>query len=329
MEPSRDDPADDLRPEYDLRQLRGGVRGKYARKMAHGDGYEQTAGSPSPNGTGKLNHEQIRAFLQHVSDTLRPRFARCVVPISSFRTDKLEVFGTGTLFRVGGISFLVTASHVVERGRDEGRDLAICDARAGAMALPLHGRISGHTTHDVAIIELPPELVAELPNRSFLSIHEADRNTRRPQNGTYCLHGFPAVYGNPNESRTKLIAVPFTSFHALYQGATNTFEAFDAAHHVLIDAAGGGEARLDTSPMQLPDRLNGMSGCSIWQVYYEGLSTKRWTPDDAVVVGVQTGVYKNGTVIRGTRWHVVDQVIRYAYPDLAGPLDLHIPMRGT
>lgn len=33
MEPSRDPEAnDDLRPEYDLKQLKGGVRGKYVRR---------------------------------------------------------------------------------------------------------------------------------------------------------------------------------------------------------------------------------------------------------------------------------------------------------
>jgi hypothetical protein len=329
MEPTRDDPADDLRPEYDLTQLRGGVRGKYARKMAHGDGYEQTAGGVSTNGTGKLGREEIRAFLDRVWQELKPRFNQCITPLGFARGGELGVFGTGTLFRVADLSLLVTASHVFERAKEEGRELAICDARQGAMAVPLVGRVSGHTAYDVAVFELAPETVAEIPNRSFMSVHQADRRNRRPARGTYCVCGFPEALAGVEGAPTKLTAIPHTEFATLYMGDTDSLLNYEPAFHILLDTPRGDGERLDTSPLPVPDRLHGMSGCSVWQVYYEGLSTKHWTPDDAVVVGVQTGVYRKGNIIKATRWHVVDQVIRHAYPELAGPLDLHIPMSGT
>jgi hypothetical protein len=53
--PSRESDADDLRPEYDLSQLRGGVRGKYAgRKRASPDGIM----------TIELTEQQRRAVAQ-------------------------------------------------------------------------------------------------------------------------------------------------------------------------------------------------------------------------------------------------------------------------
>jgi hypothetical protein len=76
---------------------------------------------------------------------------------------------------------------------------------------------------------------------------------------------------------------------------------------------------------ELPQSLKGISGCSIWQAYYEGLPSKTWTVDDAVVVAVQTGTYRKGTVVRGTRWWLIEKVLEKNYPDLKAPLSLVTP----
>jgi hypothetical protein len=50
-----------------------------------------------------------------------------------------------------------------------------------------------------------------------------------------------------------------------------------------------------------------------------------WVTDDARVVGVQTHVYPTTGIIRGTRWWVVDRIIRDNWPELAPALALEVP----
>ncbi|HEY3789752.1 MAG TPA: hypothetical protein VGL71_12900, partial [Urbifossiella sp.] len=81
----------------------------------------------------------------------------------------------------------------------------------------------------------------------------------------------------------------------------------------------------DTSELPTPASIKGMSGSSIWQVCYEGLSSKHWTIHDAVIVAVQTGIYREGEIVKGTRWWVVEKLIRHHYSELNGPLSLVVP----
>jgi len=268
-------------------------------------------------------------------DELQPRLSSCTVPIGWTRGNEIGIYGTGTLVRVADVSFLVTAHHVLERARHEGYDLQVFDSPPGSPALALCGLVSGSPEHDVVIIELEQETVAALPNRSYLSVHDADRHNRRPRQGIHVVYGYPASQAEPDDSRTKLYGVPFSVLGLAYTGSTNSFNSeeasknYDSNRHILIDGDPADRTSSAPNALPFPSSLNGMSGCSIWQAHYPGLSPKFWTPADAVIVGVQTGVRKNGTVIQGTRWWVVDRVIREAYPELAGPLDLHIPMSGT
>ncbi len=329
MEPSRDDPADDLRPEYDLTQLRGAVRGKYARRLAHGDGYETTAGTLPDARNAVLKPEEVLAFHQRMWSDLQPKFRRCVLPIQASDGSRSGVIGTGTLFRVAEKSFLVSAHHVFTQATTNDYGLSLHDLcpDSDAPPLPLVGRVVFSAAYDVAVMELSPEIVAGLPNRTFLSVHEADRMSRRPAGGVFALFGYPSVQVTPRENLDLLI-MPLGHFSNRFIGPNESFEDFDPRSHLLVDGERNGR-QLDSTGRPLPGSLKGMSGCSIWHVYFPGLSLKHWTPDDVVIVGVQTGVYKNGTVIKGTRWSVVDQLIRKTYPELSGPLDLHIPMSGT
>jgi len=329
MGPSCDAEDDHLRPEYDLTQLKGGVRGKYANRkrpqVPHGDGYEATAGFPTPASNGKPTPDEIHAFLERMQAALHPLFLSCVVPISCSRDGVFGVCGTGTLFRVANKSFLVTASHVYDEAEKRGFQLAICDLVPTTPAIPLHGRIQGHDHYDVAIWELPQDVVDGLPNRSFLTVHHADREGRRQSQGGYCVHGFPVAFSSVDLGNELVKANPFTFWAGTYQADTSNFTNYDPKIHILLHTPREGVHWAGEGPPPIPDTLHGMSGCSIWQAYYEGLSVKHWTPNDAVVVAVQTGVYKNGTIVKGTRWWVVDRIIRECYPELAGPLSLVLP----
>jgi len=257
---------------------------------------------------------------------LQPLLLRSVVPISYSGHGTLGIMGTGTLFRVADKSFLVTASHVVDTAEEQGLELAICDLAPTSPSIPLHGRIQGHKSYDVAVWELPPDVVNAIRNRTFLTVHHADRENRRPSRGWYCALGFPSFFASTDLENNKLrVNHPFTFGAEAYQGDTNDLPGYDPRFHILLHTPPEDVRWAVEGPPPIPTRFDGLSGCSIWQAYYEGLLSKHWTTDDAVVVAVQTGVYKNGTIVKGTRWWVVDRIIRECYPELAGPLSLVLP----
>src|ERR1700686_3764506 len=83
METSDDPKEDDLRPEYDLRQLRRVPPGK--RRGARTDDLEKTNAFPRDDtnrGTHMtLSPQETKDFIARMDAALLPLFARCVVPI--------------------------------------------------------------------------------------------------------------------------------------------------------------------------------------------------------------------------------------------------------
>lgn len=341
MAPSRetDSADDDLRPEYDLSQLQGGVRGKYFRRKGTDrtpeNDYEQTSASPSGEAAkslnGQLSPREVEAFMARMETEMRPIWGRCVLPIWGGHPNgnSFVQCGTGTLLRVADVSFLVTASHVPGTAQQAGYDLYISDAPPKAKTIPLYGRLSGQGDEkfDVAIWELPPDIVAALPNRSFLTVHHADRANRRATKGLYAVYGYPGCWSESDLAESRANVTPITYMTGLFDGDIAGLSNYDPEFHILLAAGKVGNRCVDGIQRNMPDKWNGISGCSIWQVYYEGLSSKLWTPDDAVVVAVQTGVYRGGTIIKGTRWWVVEQVIRMNYPNLADALSIVTPFK--
>ena len=119
----------------------------------------------------------------------------------------------------------------------------------------------------------------------------------------------------------------FTYGTVLYEGDTSMFSGYDANKHVLVEVPKDRSTDPQDAEQELPHSLNGISGSSVWQAYREGSSGRDWTLDDAMIVAVQTGTFRNGTVIKGTRWWIVDVIIREKYPSLGAALSLAIPRK--
>jgi hypothetical protein len=121
------------------------------------------------------------------------------------------------------------------------------------------------------------------------------------------------------------VVKPFTYGTVLYDGKTNTFEGYDPEVHILLTVSKSRNVDTRGAEAELPRSLEGISGSSLWQAYYQGLSSSLWTVDDAMVVAVETGTFKGGTVVKGTRWWVVNKIICKNYPELDGPLSIITP----
>ena len=306
--------GDEMREEYDLSALSNAVRGKYAHRLKGNSGYEQTSSS-----NGAISDTR-REFLERVHREMVPILEQSVVPILRYQGDDAHAHGTGTLFRIANKSFLITASHVVE---DEENHFAIRDSHSGL--INLHGELHGNRIRDFAIWDLPSDVVDRLSQYRFLSVHQADRKNERPKNGDYMTSGYPCEWteSNVDELGTKKMDMrAHTHFASIYAGDTSQLLEYDSKLHLLLGTPLSEAELLIEGEVALPKQSHGMSGCSIWQVCYEGLSTKHWTPQDAVIVAIQTGVYSKGDITKGTRWCVVDEFLRERFPELRGPLSL-------
>lgn len=323
METSDKQPEDDLRPEYDVSQLRRVPGGR--RRLER---IEKTSAFPDEDAGGdtrmKLTPPETREFIARMDAAMMPLFNECVVAIYAEHKGIPIQCGTGTLFRVADYSFLVSACHVTNLAR-KGVQLYVSDAVPKAPGIPLEGNLHSENNLDVSVWHLAPQVVAELPNRKFLTLHHADRADLRVTSGWYYLHGYPNCWSDPRPEEQKTTVKAFTYGTVLYQGDTSTFGGYNPDIHVLLTAPREGNVDSHDTETEMPTSLRGISGCSIWQAYYEGLPSRSWTVDDAVVLAVQTGVYGGGTVVRGTRWWIIEKILSKNYPDLEGALSLMTP----
>jgi len=185
---------DDLRPEYDLSQLKGGVRGKYAQRFGKkAESYETTA--------GKLEEFEVAQFLQRACLEIEPILRASVLPLLVKYQGRLAQLGTGTLFQVADASFIVTASHVVEEAAKRRLPLFTFDCVETGQAISLQqADFQAYTEPlvDVAIARLSNEIVRAMPNRRFLSVHQTERDLPRPRLSGGWLHG------NPDRVQTRI-----------------------------------------------------------------------------------------------------------------------------
>lgn len=257
---------------------------------------------------------------QRVFSTRHPDYDFCTVAILWDRPDGIRVQrGTGTLVRFGGIPFLVTASHVLvshKKGTDPLRLLII--GPAGGEPITLTGEMlvshkpggAEDDDYDVAIFELPQEIVAALGECVFLSQTDivADDDFA---DDYYFVSGIPTdwakIEGEPTDGLVLL-----TYCTQPFLGETSSFGGYKPELHFLLSRGGG--LHISGEPAEMPKSLEGISGCSIWRSYYTT------THDDEVgqarVVAVQTGTYLKGTAIKGTRWSVVKAILAEFYPNL-------------
>src|ERR1700722_9393659 len=108
---------------------------------------------------------------------LGPKMMRCVTPIAGLLAGRTRHYGTGTLFRVGDFSFLVTAAHVLKKAKKDDVTIRILDgesndgtSRLRSLALPKWNAYVGEPPADIAVLPLSDEVVAGLPNRTFLRL---------------------------------------------------------------------------------------------------------------------------------------------------------------
>lgn len=258
------------------------------------------------------------------------------MPIVKSNWPAIRQLGTGTLFKIADRHFVVTAGHVLDDAAKNDATLAI-GGSDGRFVVVGGGWIKSAPAeagdlYDIAVHVLSEPAVARLSGAAFLRLSDVSFDSFS-NHRFFALFGFPQIWATPSDKPSdemKFKALQFSTFK--YSGTTSGLQGYDPTVHLLLDAQD--ERVFDESGADMefrlrqgirasfPGDLEGISGCSVWKLGSEA-SVHDWKPEDARLVAVQTGVYRERKVIKATRWAAVTTLIHQAYPELRPALALH------
>lgn len=219
--------------------------------------------------------------------------------------------GTGTLLQLRDAVMIVTAAHVVKLVQDgEGR-LGVFNGderfeHIGGVAAQF---IDG-TAEDLVVLRLDEESVRAVATRKFAGLLGA-------LNDANLCHQLCSIVGYPVQ-RTRMKA-PGLMEYGSYATCTSvvtedpSLSNFDSARHLLLSNTDLVDVNGD--PVTGP-HLEGMSGCGVWSVLDRRRPLADWTEDMIQLVGVETGTYDRGQLIKATRWSSVWRLIFDRWRDL-------------
>jgi hypothetical protein len=276
---------------------------------------------------------------QRITPAIPVRAWDSTIAIVIAHEGRVHQFGTGILFRIADVSFVVTAAHVVKEANRHRKTLAVSSFARSFIAISGEFLCSSEDQHggeadpfDIAVHRLSDKAVEGLAGKSFLRFDEIDFQEPSPT-AVYCLFGFPAVWSRPSIADPDVLqlkALQFTTYR--FDRDTEALEGFQHRFHLLLDAQPNGLSNDDGSTavfrdlegrdLAFPRNLGGISGCSVWRIGDLRLPPSEWSRCEARNAAVQTGVYSDKRAIKATRWLAVSTLLYSAFPDLRRAIEL-------
>lgn len=281
--------------------------------------------------------EQVQALYDRMQDEMLPLVQRHVVPIVAYYSGELHQHATGTLVQFSNHFFVVTAAHAIEKYEDAKKAYPdfhfFIDNGDGKDLVPLDGRYQATKTvrdlenprlvvgderddlWDIGLWELDRHVVDALTTKSFLN-RTSISLTADLTTGAYLVAGCPCSWAQAN-AETKSLRWRWLRYIAHSYPEKDTLRNFDERFHVALC--------LGDDP-QLPERLEGISGCAIWKL--SDVPVKEdWSVDKAKVVAVETSVYPDRAhkAIRGTKWQCVVPALAAMHPEIRESFKLWLP----
>lgn len=242
-------------------------------------------------------------------------------------------FGTGTLFRVGDDSFVVTAAHVIKEASAHGKTLGITSAVDSIVAVPGTWMCSSKGQYgspddpfDVAVHKLPKDAIDKIGSKTYLTFDDIEFQAQSAT-AVYTLFGFPGIWVDSTKTDTDRLQVKPLQFTAYaYDRDTDAFKDYQERFHLLLDAQLVQSIADDGSPAKFtdlkgndapfPGQLGGISGCSVWRIGDLHVPIDKWSQDPSRVVAVLTGGYDPKDAIIATKWVAVSTLLHGGFPEV-------------
>lgn len=207
--------------------------------------------------------------------------------------------GTGTLIKIAGRKFLVTAAHLFDDF--ELSLFAAPNKRHRGIPTPLEGAIirapePKRDSIDIAVIDLSERSADALSDWDTITLNDVKPPTWE---GPFALCGYPSEKLRPQDDTLNCTLI--TAFTDRIQPPSNASGSVEPGLDLFFryDDVGINTAGESVSP----PHLKGTSGCTIWQMV--ATKSKIWTPNQAMkVVGVQSSAMR-GEWFRAKSWVAV------------------------
>lgn len=287
--------------------------------------------------TEKEDSNALAARFKIAEKSVPPLVDQSAVAILRTNGTSTSAHGSGTLFQVADRGFVVTAAHVARQALDSGWGLAITGAKeivplpGDWLCSPQIGDQPDRRVGDLALYALSDDQMSGLKGRGFVRLSNTALQAD-VSHGFFLLLGFPVMFCDPSTNDTQKVSLGTFRFATTAARGAQHLDDFHDDVHFLLDAKDETLVSAQGEPTSLRGRLGvrvrlvdgvpGISGCSVWRIGKPKTSPGRWTQDDAVVVGVVTGVYPNNEVIKVTRWKFVTKLIHACFPELRQSLEL-------
>jgi hypothetical protein len=172
----------------------------------------------------------------------------------------------------------------------------------------------------VAVFELDKATEAAIDSSHFLRLHEV---ALRPMSPGWCW-----LFGFPLEWLQELVTLDHYRFNDLFLllplvPEKEALDGYDQRYHFLLESKRDKLEKSDGSRADLPWKLNGISGCSIWQVMARNGTGGGWQCFRPRIVGVQTSYYRAPSLIKVTSWAAVANVLWQRWPGLRPSIEFH------
>ena len=231
--------------------------------------------------------------------------------------------GSGVLFQVADVGFVLSAGHVLVNTEKNPDDTVMIAPDGGGQGLiPLKGVEIGRTADlaeaDFGFARLPP------PTMEYLSQHKRFARLAEvaleefPTGECYSVLGYPREWAklDPQTCTVSLKHLCFTT--GLYRDEPT----FSVGEESLVLTVGREMIPMDELASRLPE-LRGISGCGIWRMYGPESAPRigSWNSDFIRLAGIEHSVV--GTkAIKGVAIPYVLETLADVYPELRAPVDL-------
>jgi hypothetical protein len=279
----------------------------------------------------------LRAFSTSIPDTV----ANSSVAIVAANNPVIRHFGSGTLLSVADRHFVVTAGHVIRKASDAQSTVGITGglenffiATAGKWILSAQTQNdTDGDPFDIAIYQLGQSQIEKLGERTFLRIGDVSFISDL-SHGFFVVSGFPSIWSTESSGAHEKMNLRLLQYSTYsYNRSTAALSGYDSRYHLLLEAKA--ERAVDTTGVainfttlsghaaQMPQDLQGISGCSVWMIGDLTVPCSHWRADQARLVAVETGVFPGRAAIKATRWNAVTTLLYLVFPDLRSTLDLY------
>lgn len=267
----------------------------------------------------------VAADLAAIADRLSHRALQVTTPV--YRTEGgLPVSeGSGVLFALGEIRFLLTAAHVLEHLRDGG-----LTAQAGGVLAYIGGDVTylydttqrqpGEDLVDVRIVRLTGQDWLSTPLAGFLRWDELDHEPAIPQRHAFALLGYPSSKQPARPRGTSMEAYAYRLLGLECDISVYRKEGANPDLSLLI----GFDKRRTWSPegQVTAPHLYGASGCGLWRF---GRRMRDATePQRLSAIAVRWERHAKVKHVRGTRIRPILAAIAQRYPDARSIMQDHV-----